>query len=119
MPGLVEVALDETLAAPESCHSLAYRGLELAGNLLGRPGDLQAASAAAERRLDRDRQPVLGRERGRLVGTADRAVGAGRERRADLLGDVPRLHLVPERLDRGRRRPDPGQPGVADSAGKV
>ena len=82
-------------------------------------GDLEAAAAAAERRLDGDRQAVPARERDDLVGPADRAGGAGRQRGADRAGDVPGAHLVAQRLDGGRRRADPGQPGVDDGLGEV
>ena len=56
---LVEVALDEALAAAERGDGLADGGLEQLGDLLEGAGDLQAAAAAAVRRLDRDRQAVL------------------------------------------------------------
>ncbi len=55
VPRPVEVALDEALAAPERGDGLAHRRLVQLGDLLQRPRDLQAAPAAAERRLDRDR----------------------------------------------------------------
>ena len=55
-----------------------------------------------------------GGERADLVGAAHRAVRARRQRRAYLLGDLPGGHLVAERVDGHRRRPDPGQPGVDD-----
>ena len=66
------------------------------------------------RGLDGDRQPVPGDERVDLVGAAHRAVRARRQRRPHLLRDPPGGHLVAERLDGGRWRPDPGQPGVDD-----
>ena len=80
--GLVQVALDEALAAAERRDGLAHRRLEQLGDLLERAGDLQAAPAAAERRLDRDRQAVLLGERDDLVGAGDRVGGAGHQRRA-------------------------------------
>jgi hypothetical protein len=55
---------------------------------------------------------VLAGERHDLVGTADRVWSAGDQRGAYPLRDVPRLHLVAERDDRRRRRPDPGQAGI-------
>src|SRR5207247_11371521 len=90
----VEVALDEALAAAERGDRLAGRGREQLRDLLDRAGDLEAAPAAAERGLDGDRQAVLPRERHDLVGVADRVGGAGHERRAGALRDVPRGHLV-------------------------
>ena len=58
---LVEVLLDEALAAAERGDGLAGRRLELLGDLLHRARDLQAAPAAAERGLDGDRQADLAR----------------------------------------------------------
>ncbi len=80
---------------------------------------LQPAPAAAERGLDRDRQAVLGGERRHLRRATDRPVGARRQRRAHRGGDVPRGHLVAERVDRGGRRADPGQPGVDHGTGEA
>ena len=84
-----------------------------------RAGDLEAAAAAAEGRLDGDRQAVLLGERDDLVGAGDRFGGAGHQRRAGPLGDVPGGHLVAEVADRLRGRADPGQPGVDDGLGEV
>ena len=116
--GPVEVPLDEALAAAERRHGLADRGLEQVGDLVEGAGDLQAAPAPAERRLDRDRQAVLLGELDDLVGARDRVRGAGDQRCADAFGDVPGLDLVAERVDRARGRADPGQPGVHDGLGE-
>ena len=94
---LVEVLLDEALAAAERGDRLAGGGVEQLGDLFARAGDLEAAAAAAEGRLDGDRQAVLVDEVEHLVGAGDRVQRAGSERRADLLGDVPRGDLVAER----------------------
>ena len=56
--GLVEELLDEALATAEGADGLADRRLVELGDLLERAGDLEAAAAAAEDRLDRDRQAV-------------------------------------------------------------
>ncbi len=114
----VEVLLHEALAPAERGDRLADRRLEQVGDLLDGAGDLQAASPTAVRRLDRDRDAVLLRERHDLVGPADRLLGARHQRRAGPLGEVPGLHLVAQRVDGGRRRPDPGQPGVEDRLGE-
>ena len=82
---LVEVALDEALAAAERGDRLADGGLEQLGDLLERAGDLQAAAAAAERGLDGDRQAVLLGEGDDLVGARDRVGGARHQRRAGAL----------------------------------
>ena len=116
---LVEVLLDEALAAAEGADRLADRRLERVGDLLHRAGDLEAAAAAAEGRLDRDRQAVLLGERDDLVGVLDRVLGAGSQRGAGLLGDVPGLDLVAERVDGRGRRADPDQPGVEHGLGEV
>jgi hypothetical protein len=80
VPGPIEVALDEALAASERRHGLAHGTVVELGNLAHLAGDLQTASAAAERRLDRDRQAVLLGERDDLVGAADRIRRTGHER---------------------------------------
>jgi hypothetical protein len=115
----IQIALDETLAATEGGHRLAGGGLERLGHLAQLPRHLEPATAAAERGLDRDRQPVLGRERLRFGRVGDRVSGAGDQWSADLLRDVPSPHLVAQRLDRLRRRADPDQPGVGDGPGEV
>ena len=46
-------------------------------------------------------------------------LGAGGERRVGLHRDVLGLGLVAQRLDRGGRRADPGQPGVDDGLGEL
>ena len=109
VPGPVQVPLDEALAVAERRGGLADRRLVQLGNLLEGAGDLEPAPAAAEGRLDRDRQAMLASEVRDLFRAADRAVGARRERCADALGDLPRLYLVAERHDGRRGRSDPGQ----------
>src|SRR4029077_20840463 len=96
VPRLVEVALDEALAAAEGADRLAHRRVEQLGDLLDLARHLQAATTAAVRRLDGDGQAVLLGERHYLVGVGPRVAGARHQRRAGLLRDVPRLHLVAE-----------------------
>ena len=72
VPRLVEVALDEALAASEGRDGLAGRRLEQLRDRLDRAGDLEAASAAAEGCLDGERDAVLLRERDDVVGVCDR-----------------------------------------------
>ena len=110
MPGPVQVPLDEALAVAERRGGLADRGLVQLGNLLEGARDLEPAAAAAEGRLDRDRQAVLAGEVSDFFRAADRAVGARRERCADSLGDLSRLNLVTESDDGRGGRADPGRP---------
>ena len=77
MPRVVEVALDEALAATEGGDGLAYGGVVEVGDLLEVARDLQATATATEGGLDRDRQPVLLGELDDLVGAGDRVGGAG------------------------------------------
>ena len=119
VPGLVEVALDEALAAAEGGDGLADGGVVQLGDLFEGAGDLQAASAAAEGGLDGDRQAVLLGEGDDLVGAGDRVGGAGDERGAGALGDVAGGDLVAEVADGLRGRADPGQAGVEDGLGEV
>ena len=117
--GLVEELLDEALAATERADGLAHGRLEELGDLLDRAGDLEATAAAAEDRLDRDRQAVLLGELDDLVGVLDGVLGAGGERGVGLLGDLLGLGLVAEALDRRRRGADPDQSGVDDGLGEA
>ena len=117
--GLVEELLDQALAATEGGDGLADRGLVGVGDLLERASDLEAAAAAAEDGLDRDRQPVGLRELDDLVGVLHRVLGARRERGLRLVGDVLGPGLVAQRLDRGGRGTDPDQPGVDDGLGEL
>ena len=117
---LVEVALDEALAATERGDGLADGGVVQLGDLLEGAGDLEAATAAAEGRLDGDRQAVLLGERDDLVGAVDRVGGAGRpagRRRVRAMWRA--LTLSPRRVDAPRGRADPGQPGVDDGLGEL
>jgi hypothetical protein len=97
---LVEEALDEALAAAERRHGLATAESNSSGISSVGAGDLQPAPAAAERGLDGDREAVLPREGDHLVGTADRVLRAGHQRRTRGGRDVPRLHLVTQGDDR-------------------
>ena len=121
VPRAVEVPLDEALAAAEGGHRLAHGRVVQLGDLLDRAGDLQAATAAAERRLDGDRQPELLRRtprprRRRTPGPAVPAHlrGAGALRRC-----AGRTTLSPRSRMAAGRRADPGEPGVDDRLGEV
>ena len=115
---LVEVALDEALAATERGDGLTGGRVEQLGDLLDGARDLQAATAAAVGRLDGHREAVLLGERDDLVGVVDRVGGAGHQRRVGAGGDVPGLDLVAEGVDRRGGGADPPQPGVHDGLGE-
>ena len=117
--GLVEVLLDEALAATERGHGLTGGRLEELGDLLHLVRDLHAASAATEGGLDGDRQAVLLGEGDDLVGVLDRVLGAGGHGGLGALGDVAGGHLVAQVADGLRRRPDPDQAGVDDGLREV
>ena len=120
VPGLVEVALDEALAAAEGGDRLADRGLVQLGDLLERAGDLEAASAAAERGLDRDRAGRAPRRRRPPRRRPSTGSGVpGDQRRADPLGDVAGRDLVAEVSMACGRRADPGQAGVDARPGRT
>ena len=116
---LVEVLLDEALAPAERGDRLAGGRIEELGHLLAGAGDLEAATAAAERGLDRHGEPVHVDELEHLRGIRHGVQRARRERGAHLLGDVARGDLVAEALDRLGRRADPGEAGVDHGAGEV
>ena len=116
---LVEVALDEALAAAEGRDRLAGGRIEQFGDLLEGAGDLHAATAAAEGRLDRDRHAVLAGERHHLVGVLDRIGRAGHQGSLRAGGDMAGGDLVAEIADGLRAGPDPDQPGVDDGLGEV
>ena len=116
VPGLVEVALDEALAAAERGDGLADRRVVQLGDLLQGAGDLQAAPAAAEGGLDRDRQAVLLGERHDLVRRRRPGRGcrrrAGRRRAGRCAGRRPcrRGRGWPAAAGRSRSDPRPGRP---------
>ncbi len=116
---LLEVLLDEALAATEGGHGFTGRRLEELCDLVSFVCDLQATAASAERRLDRDRETDLVGEGEHLVGVLHRVARAGGERCADLLRDVACRDLVAETLDRVGARPDPGHARIHDGAREI
>ena len=97
----VEELLDEALAAAERGDGLADGGLVELGDLLEGAGDLEAATATAVDRLDRDGEPELLGQGDDLVGVLDRVLGAGGQRRVRLA----RRCAWPWPCRRGRRSP--------------
>lgn len=117
--GLVQVLLDEALAATERGHGLAGGRFEQLGNLFDAVGDLHAAATTTEGGLDGHRDAVLLGELDDLVGVLDQVLGARGHRRVRAFGDVAGGDLVTEVADGLRRRADPDQPGVDDGLGEV
>ncbi len=117
VPGLVEVALDEALAAAERGDRLTHRRVVQLGDLFEGAGDLQTASATAEGGLDRDRQAVLLGEGDDLVRRRRPGPGcrppAGRRRAGRCAGRRPchRGRGWPAAADRSRSGRRPGRPG--------
>ena len=115
----VEELLDEAFAAPEGGFGFTNRrGIQF-GHFVHAPGDLHAASAAAECGLDGDRQAMLFGEGQHLGGALHRAGRAGHQGRADLLGELASFDLVAKHIDGFRVRADPDQPGALYGAGEV
>ncbi len=115
----VQEALDEALAAAEGGDGLADGGFEQFGDFLAGAGHLDAASAAAEGRLDGDGQAELVHELEDFLGGLHRVGGAGDLRGADLFGDVAGLDLVAQGGDRLGGGADPGDAGVDDLGGEL
>ncbi len=116
---LVQVALDEALAAAERGDGLAGGRVEQLGDLLERAGDLHAAAAAAERRLDGHGNAVLLGEGHDLIGILHRIRRTGHQGCFSPRGDVAGGDLVAEVADGLRAGPDPDQTGVDDSLREV
>ena len=79
--------------------------------------------AATGRGLDQQREADrlgLGDDSGDLVGPIHRSrlERSGHRRHAHVTSRPPGMQLVPERVDRGRRRPDEDKPGILDGAGE-
>ena len=116
---LVEELLDQALAAAEGGDRLADRGLVGSGissrvraTLRPRPPPPKTALIATGRPFSLANSTTSSASlTGSLVPGASGALA--------LLRDVLGLGLVAERLDRGRRRADPDQPGVDDGLGEV
>ncbi len=97
--GLVQVLLDEALAATEGCDGLTGGRLEQLGDFLDGLGDLHAASTATEGSLDRNRDAVFLGECDDLVGALDGILGACCHRRLRAFCDMACRDLVAEVAD--------------------
>ena len=117
--GTVKVALHEAFAAAEGCHGFPDGGIEGFLDLVHVPDHLQPAPAAAEGRLDGDRQAVLFGERAGLGGRVHGTVAAGHQRGSGTDGDLAGGDLVAELPDGFRGGADPGQAGVEHGLGEV
>ncbi len=96
----VEKTLHEALAAAEGGLAFAHGRVEGILDIVLAAHDLHAAAAAAEGRLDDDRQAVFLGEFTYRIGVIHRAVGAGHERRAGGDRDLARGDLVAQLADR-------------------
>ncbi len=119
VPGAVQVALHEALAAAERAHGLPGGRLEQFRDLLPGAGDLQPPTTTAEGGLDRHGQSVLVGEGHDLVRVGGRVLRPGYERGTRLEREVPGGDLVPEVADGLRGRTDPGQARVEHRPGEV
>ena len=99
VPRAVEVALHEAFAAAEGGDGLADGGVEGFLDLVQGADHLHAAAAAAEGRLDGDRQAVLFGEGAGLGGGFHRAVAAGDQRCAGADGGLAGGDLVAQQAD--------------------
>src|SRR5215218_5243916 len=111
---IVEVALDVDGVVGEIRLALPAGRLERALRLVGVANDLEALAAAAGRSLDRERPPELLAQARQLLGRFERLGRARHDRYAGLAHSLARGDLRAHRLDRGRRRSYPGEPGVLD-----
>src|SRR4029453_7891489 len=118
MPWLVEIALDEAFAAAEGGDCLPCRRLEELWYFIHLASDLQPSTAAAERSLDRNRQPVLGREGDDCISISYRVRRARHQWSAYLPSDVSGPDLIAKSLDGSRRRADPDQSRSKHCLGK-
>ena len=119
MAGLVQIALEIELAAPEVVLGLSTGGVDRRSDIVVLVDDLHAASSAAECRLDRDRPAVLFGEGDDLSGLGDRIGVAGNARDTHVLGCGAGRELVSHHLDRLRAGTDEGHTGVGDRSGEV
>ena len=116
VPRPVEVALEVDAAVSEGGLRLARGGSEGALHLLGGPDDADALAPASRRRLERGGVADPLRRRRGPRGVLDRVDEPGDAGDVGLLHDPAAGDLVPHRLDRRGRGPDPRQPGLLDAA---
>ena len=119
MAGLVKILFDEALSASKRSHRFARCGIEQLRNFVASAGNLEPASAAAERGLDCDGKSVSVDESEDFIRVCHGVECSRRERRPNLFGDVAGTHLVAEAFDCLGARADPDQPRIDDSARKV
>ena len=110
VPGALDVALDEHPPVPEARERLVRRAAKAVAHLVLAGRDPHPLAPAAGRGLDHHRVADLARDGHRLVGAGKRPVHPGDRVHPRLGGEPAGLDLVPHRADRGRRRPDEGDP---------
>ena len=113
---ILEVTLCIHRAVAEICERFAPRGLEGGRDLVARAGDLETLTAAAARRLERERKPVgvCGAQRIRGIGEFVRR--AGNDGHARLGHRASCADLIAHRVDRIRVRTDPHESRARDRA---
>jgi len=112
MPDVVQVTLGKALRPPACGSRRVHCPRVRTRNLPGGPGHGYASPPASEGRLDHQRQPVFTCERCHLRDIRHGRRHPRQERRANLPRQLPRSELVTQQAEHGRRRPDPGQPGI-------
>ena len=116
MPGAAHEALDENGIVAEGGSGFAARLFQPAFEI-GRLIDYaHAAAAAAEGRLDDQREADLRRHLGRLFGIADGLLGAGDHADAGLLRQAPGGGLIAQKVQQFRAGADEGDAGALAGA---
>ena len=119
VPGFVQVAFHETLAAPEGGDGLPGCGVEQLGDLLEAAGHLEPTTTTPEGGLDGHGQAVLFRETHHLRCVGNGIGGARHLRGTHLLRDVTGPDLVAQALNGLGGWADPFQARVRDGAGET
>ncbi len=106
----------KTASLPKAAAGFAAGLLQLAGELGGLIHHAHAASAAAEGRLDDQREADFGGDLLRLLRVGHRLLGAGNHRNAGALGQAARRGLVAQQFEQLRAGADEGDAGALAGA---
>ena len=115
---ILDEPLDVDGRVGEVLLALARRGLEGTARFVGPVDELHPFPAPSRRRLDDQRVADLLAERDDALDRSDRLDRARDDRDACGAHRGAGGGLRPHQLDRGRRRPDPGQACLLDEAGE-